>query len=94
MELVKALIDGFGWLINRVKEFLGIQSKVDTNLPRNLVSQLDMSGGFGSGGFMSGGMTINNTFTINGIEQLSNARLIQVADVITDRVNENLGRMV
>lgn len=55
-----------------------------------------MSGGFGSfssGGFMSGGMTINNNFTINGIEQLSQSRLIEVADVITDRVNENLGRM-
>ena len=50
------------------------------------------SGGFQSGGFMSG-MTINNNFTINGIEQLSYSRLMEVADVITDRVNENLGRM-
>lgn len=50
------------------------------------------SGGFQSGGFMAG-VTVNNNFTINGIEQLSNSRLIEVADVITDRVNENLGRM-
>lgn len=51
------------------------------------------SGGFMSGGMMSGSLTINNNFTINGIEQLSHSRLIEVADVITDRVNENLGRM-
>lgn len=51
------------------------------------------SGGFSSGGFMSGGITINNSFTVNGAD-IAQSQLLQWADAITDRVNENLGRMV
>ena len=51
------------------------------------------SGGFSSGGFMSGGITINNSFVVNGAD-IAQSQLLQWADAITDRVNENLGRMV
>lgn len=97
IETVKIAIDIIDGLIGAVKtifgwfeKLLGIETEVSTNMPRS-VSVLE-SGGFN--GFASGGFTVNNSFTINGTEQLSNSRLIEVADIITDRVNENLGRMV
>lgn len=46
-----------------------------------------------SGGMMAGGLTVYNSFTING-DQLSTSNLVRIADVITERVNENLGRMI
>lgn len=55
------------------------------------------SGGFGSGGFSSGGMmsniTLNNTFTVNN-GSVTESQLRSWANIITDQVNENLGRMV
>lgn len=56
------------------------------------------SGGYGSGGYSSGGMmsnsiTMNNTFTINN-GNVTEAELRSWANIITDQVNENLGRMV
>lgn len=97
IEAVKVAIQIIGGLIKVVQNLfdwlggvLGLENEVATNMPRS-VNQLQMA----SGGFMmSGGMTVNNSFVINGTEQLSNSRLIEVADIITDRVNENLGRMV
>ena len=75
--------------INWVRNLIGASNDASSvSVPRNYVSQFS-SGGFGS--LMSGGVSIHNSFVINGIEQLSNARLIEIADVITDRVNENLG---
>lgn len=97
IETIKVVIQIVGGLISVVKDLfgwfgrvLGIQDEVQRNMPRNYVNQLS-SGGYSSGGFMSGGMTVNNSFVINGVEQLSNTRLLEVADIITDRVNENLG---
>lgn len=52
------------------------------------------SGGFSSGGMMSNSIVINNTFTINGNDGLTESALLSYADIITDRVNENLGRMI
>ena len=98
VETIKVVIQIIGGLISVVKNLfdwfgkvLGLEEKVSTNMPRNYVTVMD-SGGFN--GMASGGMTVNNSFVINGTEQLSNSRLIEVADIITDRVNENLGRMV
>lgn len=98
VETIKVVIQIVGGLISVVKDLfgwfgrvLGIQDEVKRNMPRqNYINQLS-SGGYSSGGFMSGGMTVNNSFVINGVEQLSNTRLLEVADIITDRVNENLG---
>lgn len=85
-------IDKIRSAIDWVRSLVSASSKVSSvSVPRNYVHQLS-SGGYGA--LMSGGMTINNSFTINGVEQLSNSRLLEVADVITSRVNENLGRMV
>ena len=47
-----------------------------------------------SGGMMSGGITLNNTFTINNGNDIDESVVMQWADVLTDRINENLGRMV
>lgn len=85
-------IDKIRSAIDWVRSLVSASSSVSSvSVPRNYINQLS-SGGFG--GLMSGGLTINNSFTINGVEQLSNSRLLEVADVITSRVNENLGRMV
>ena len=85
-------IDKIRSAINWVRSLVSASSSVSSvSVPRNYINQLS-SGGYGA--LMSGGMTINNSFTINGVEQLSNSRLLEVADIITNRVNENLGRMV
>jgi hypothetical protein len=57
------------------------------------------SGGFGSGGFASGGMmsgnvTVNNSFSINTSSLITESTVRSWADIITEQVNENLGRMV
>ena len=49
----------------------------------------------GSGGFMSAGsITLNNTFTINNASAITEQTVRGWANIITDQVNENLGRMV
>lgn len=100
VEAIKVVIQIIGGLIKVVQNLfdwfgrvLGLEDKVANNMPS--MDYISNGGAFQSGGFMmSGGMTVNNSFVINGTEQLSNTRLIEVADIITDRVNENLGRMV
>ena len=53
------------------------------------------SGGMSSGGFMSGGViTLNNTFTINNGNSIDEMTVRQWANVLTEQINENLGRMV
>lgn len=52
------------------------------------------SGGFNSGGMMSGNITLNNTFTINNAQDVDDAAIRRWANILTDQVNENLGRMV
>lgn len=52
------------------------------------------SGGMSSGGMMSGSITLNNTFTINNGNSIDKSTVMAWADVLTDRINENLGRMV
>ena len=48
---------------------------------------------FGSGGMMSS-ITLNNTFTINNGANIDRSTVLSWADVLTERINENLGRMV
>lgn len=46
-----------------------------------------------SGGFASGGISVNNTFTISS-QNVTESMVRSWADMITDQINENLGRMV
>lgn len=51
------------------------------------------SGGYMSDGYMAGGMTFNNTFTITGINNIDQDTANRLADMMTNRINNNLGRM-
>ena len=80
----------FSSAINRIKDFFGSFGSEGLNATigrqRNQVTVLD------SGGFMSGSITMNNSFTING--DVDKSTVLAWADVLTERINENLGRMV
>ena len=52
------------------------------------------SGGFGfRSGMMAGSITLNNTFTINNGADINQQVVEAWADVMTDRINENLGKI-
>lgn len=54
---------------------------------------IDMSsGGYMADGYMATGMTFNNTFTITGINNIDQATANRLADMMTNRINDNLGR--
>jgi hypothetical protein len=80
----------FSGAVSRIKNFFGSFGSEGLNATigrgRNQVTVLD------SGGFMSGSITMNNSFTING--DVDKATVLAWADVLTERINENLGRMV
>lgn len=80
----------FSGAVSRIKDFFGSFGSEGLNATigrqRNQVTVLD------SGGFMSGSITMNNSFTING--DVDKATVLAWADVLTERINENLGRMV
>lgn len=48
--------------------------------------------GWSGGFYMSGGITMNNSFTVNS--NVTDSDLKRWANVLTERINENLGRMV
>ena len=50
------------------------------------------SGGYMADGFMATGMTFNNNFTITGVNNIDQATANRLADMMTDRINNNLGR--
>ena len=52
------------------------------------------SGGYMSSGGMMSSITLNNSFTINNANNIDRATVMSWADVMTERINENLGRMV
>lgn len=99
IEALKKLFSWFGKVFEKIGEFLGITGAVQgavgglskgmggirtmENIP--MVS----SGGFGS----NTTITMNNSWTVNGT-QVSEQTVLEWADLLTDRVNENLGRMV
>lgn len=99
-EKIDWLVDKFNAIKDAIKNafsFSGIKDKV-SGFFGSIGSLFGGSGGFGSGGFASGGMmsgsiVLNNTFTIN-TNNVSEAMVNRWADIITDRVNENLGRMI
>lgn len=100
ISVIQAAQDG----INKVKEFLGIKAKYDTSSTTkvNGTTSQTRSGGFGvsipqqSGGFaMSGGWTLNTTINVNNNgSNLTRNDVNRWADMISDRVNERLGRLM
>lgn len=108
LGLIEGLIDGFKGLLEWVEkgikwfgELLGITMDVDTSIGQ--INKGARTAGFNpelmSGGYMSGGMmsspsyTFNNTFTLNGVG-MTRESANRFADMMTQRINENLGRMV
>lgn len=98
IDAIKEKLIAFKDAVVNAFSFEGIKSKVSSIF--GAISGLFTGGLMGSGGFAmaSGGMmasiTLNNTFTINNGQNIDQATVMQWADVLTDRINENLGRMV
>ena len=98
IDAIKEKLSALKESIANAFSFEGIKSKVSSIF--GAISGLFTGGLMGSGGFAmaSGGMmasiTLNNTFTINNGQSIDRATVMQWADVLTDRINENLGRMV
>ena len=96
VDKVKALFDWFGSLIDRAREFLGLNEQISTHQYNGV------HGGGGShawsGGFdkyNSGGFAVNTTINVNNNgSQITRSEVNRWADVMVDRVNERLGRLV
>lgn len=91
---VKDLFGWFGNLINRAKEFLGINGQVQTVAP--LTDGRGVAVNYGSGGYASGGfgITMNNTINVSNGNNITASTVLGWADLMTQRINDNLGRMV
>ena len=87
---VQDLFGWFGNLISRAREFLGLQSNL-----AGTRSAYDRGGGYRSGGFMSGGLNVYSTINVNNNgSTITDADVMNWADAITQRLNDNLGRLV
>ena len=90
IEFKNNLISAFSFdnIKSKISDLFSFGSKVSSG-------GFMMSGGYG--GMVSGGMmssiTLNNTFTINNANNIDRATVMSWADVMTERINENLGRM-
>lgn len=97
IEKVKVLFGWFGNLIDKAKEFLGLNDKISTH-EYNGVSHGGGGGHAWSGGFdkyNSGGFAVNTTINVNNNgSQITRSEVNRWADVMVDRVNERLGRLV
>lgn len=97
IEKVKALFGWFGNLIDKAKEFLGLNDKISAH-EYNGVSHGGGGGHAWSGGFdkyNSGGFAVNTTINVNNNgSQITRSEVNRWADVMVDRVNERLGRLV
>ena len=100
LELIKIVIEGIRDIFDAIVEDV---NKIKNGglgkwLSGNYNSYSWDSGDYfsmGSGGFMSAGsITLNNTFTINNASAITEQTVRNWANIITDQVNENLGRMV
>lgn len=100
LELIKLVIEGIRDIFDAIVEDV---NKIKNGglgkwLSGNYNSYSWDSGDYfsmGSGGFMSAGsITLNNTFTINNASAITEQTVRNWANIITDQVNENLGRMV
>ena len=94
VEGVKALFGWFGSLIDKAKEFLGIGGQVQQSASA-ITDGRGIAVNYGSGGFASGGITLNNTINVsNNGANITQAQVLSWADIMTQRINDNLGRMV
>ena len=96
-DKVKALFDWFGSLIDRVKEFIDLKNQANVH-EYNGVYHGGGGGHAWSGGFdkyNSGGFAVNTTINVNNNgSQITRSEVNRWADVMVDRVNERLGRLV
>lgn len=96
-DKVKALFDWFGSLIDRAREFLGLNDKISTH-QYNGVTHGGGGGHAWSGGFdkyNSSGFAVNTTINVNNNgSQITRSEVNRWADVMVDRVNERLGRLI
>lgn len=97
VDKVKALFDWFGSLIDRAREFLGLNEQISTH-EYNGVSHGGGGSHAWSGGFdkyNSGGFAVNTTINVNNNgSQITRSEVNRWADAMVDRVNERLGRLV
>lgn len=92
-DKIDALKNKFNEFRDKMSEFLG-NGGIGGFLGGKLAG-LFSSGGMSSGGFMSGGsVVLNASFTINNGNNVDEMTVRQWADVLTEQINENLGRMV
>ena len=95
---VKGVVEGIKELFDAIAaDVAAIKGGGVGSWMMNNYMNTDWGGSFGpmqSGGMMSGSITLNNTFTINNGQNIDRSTVMQWADVLTDRINENLGRMV
>lgn len=98
IEALKVLVSWFTKVFSKIGEFLGLAGSVQGAVGglNNSIGTMRAINVMNSGGFASGGggtVTVNNSWVVNGAE-VSQQTIMDWADLITDRVNENLGRMV
>lgn len=96
-DKVKALFDWFGSLIGRVKEFIDLKNRADVHEYNGVYhgggGSHAWSGGFDK--YNSGGFAVNTTINVNNNgSQITRSEVNRWADVMVDRVNERLGRLV
>lgn len=97
VDKVKALFDWFGSLIDRAREFLGLNEQISTHQYNGVThgggGGHAMSGGFDK--YNSNGFAVNTTINVNNNgSQITRSEVNRWADVMVDRVNERLGRLV
>lgn len=93
-DKIDALKNKFNEFRDKMSEFLG-NGGVGAFLGGKLAGLFSSGGMMSSGGFMSGGsVVLNASFTINNGNNVDEMTVRQWADVLTERINENLGRMV
>ena len=97
IEKVKALFGWFGNLIDRAKEFLGLNDKISTHQYNGVThgggGSHAWSGGFDK--YNSNGFAVNTTINVNNNgSQITRSEVNRWADVMVDRVNERLGRLI
>ena len=99
VDKVKALFEWFGNLIAKAKEFLGIESEVQStansiptssSIHSSRVEHAVQSGGFGSNGF-----NLNTTINVNNNgRSITQSEVNKWADMMVNRVNDKLGRLL
>lgn len=96
-DKVKALFDWFGSLIGRVKEFIDLKNRADVHEYNGVYhgggGSHAWSGGFDK--YNSNGFAVNTTINVNNNgSQITRTEVNRWADVMVDRVNERLGRLI